>query len=263
MTIDQYRKQWLRWRRVYERKGFTICRKAIRKTAQGINLELINENNYETVIRSGITNVDIFNAYYDFYRVIGEQHGRRIMRDIRNQEKDLFSDAFNRQLISFLTNFAGSRIRSVTDTLADYIINQITDGLNDNLTIREIVSGIVQKRSFYRWQILRIVRTETTAAAGYAADVASSTSGIVLEKVWVSATDPRTRVVPEDSFDHLSMNQVRVADGQLFEVPRKTGGVELMRFPGDPNAGAGNVVNCRCSMIKVAKRDENGRIVRL
>lgn len=262
MNINEYRRQWLRWRRIYERDSFTIMRKAFIKAIKQMDLTGVDEFNYKVLLPSRLPRDVIFQGYLDMYTYVGLKHGRRVLRDIRRQQqKDLFGDAFQRLITPFLRSFAGSRIISVGNTFADWIIEQIAVGLEKRLTIPEIVSEIVRRRSIYRWQLLRIVRTEVTAAAGYASDVASSQTGIVMEKVWVSATDPRTRRVPDDSFDHLEMNNVRVPDGQPFQVPNNMGGFELMRFPGDPNASAGNVINCRCSMIKVAKRDSDGNVI--
>jgi hypothetical protein len=34
-------------------------------------------------------------------------------------------------------------------------------------------------------------------------------------------------------------------------------------FPGDPKGSAGNVVNCRCSVAQVVRRDKDGNIMRV
>jgi hypothetical protein len=36
---------------------------------------------------------------------------------------------------------------------------------------------------------------------------------------------------------------------------------DLLEFPGDPNASAASVVNCRCSVAPIPKRDQNGFLV--
>ena len=117
---------------------------------------------------------------------------------------------------------------------------------------------LIKSRNFYRWQALRIARTETTAASNYAATVSSSVSGVLMDKVWVSALDARTRQEPESRFDHYHMNQVRVPLEEAFNVS----GEKLM-FPGDPKGSAGNVVNCRCSVAQVVRRDKDGNIIRI
>jgi hypothetical protein len=92
--------------------------------------------------------------------------------------------------------------------------------------------------------------------------VAGTTSGIVLDKIWISATDNRTRKLPQNKFDHYAMNGVRIPKNEYFEVPT-LGGSEKLEFAGDPKGSAGNVINCRCANTLVPRRDRNGRIVRV
>lgn len=261
MTINDYRKQWLRWHRIYERKAYYILRKGMLRSMAKIPVNELTDDTYESVIRIALSNNEMVKTYEELYTTIGLQHGRRVLKDIDKQTKDIFSDDFRRKVVEFIFRYAGTRIKTVSDTMTDFILDEIAKGKLQNKTVSEIVTALMKRRNFYRYQLLRIARTETTAAAGYASDTASSSSGILLEKVWVSAQDDRTRVVPEDAYDHYHMNLKRIDDGQPFEVKRKGGGVELIRFPADPEASAGNVINCRCSVVKVVKRDEDGNII--
>jgi len=117
------------------------------------------------------------------------------------------------------------------------------------------MTKLIKSRNFYRWQALRIARTETTAASNYAATVSSSVSGVLMDKVWISALDERTR---QGKFNHLEMNQKRVPLDKPFNVS----GEKLM-FPGDPKGSGGNVINCRCSVAQVVRRDADGNIMRI
>ena len=53
------------------------------------------------------------------------------------------------------------------------------------------------------------------------------------------------------------MNQRRVGQSERFNVSG-----EMLSFPGDPKGRAGNVVNCRCTVAIVPKRDSQGNLVR-
>lgn len=119
---------------------------------------------------------------------------------------------------------------------------------------RELIGGIMQGESIpqiakrirgtFESNLSRsvtIARTETTRVENSArqdvADTASK-SGLPMKKKWVSTKDERTR--PE----HVA------ADGQVvdYDKPFVVGGEELM-YPGDENGSAGNVINCRCTMV--------------
>lgn len=68
--------------------------------------------------------------------------------------------------------------------------------------------------------------------------------GICDVERWVSTDDGRTR--PE----HLDANRQEVPYDEPFEV-----GDEKLMYPGDISLGAnaGNVINCRCTMVTFIK----------
>ena len=76
------------------------------------------------------------------------------------------------------------------------------------------------------------------------AGIVAGLTGLKLQKEWVSAQDERTRQSPPDEFDHVE------ADGQVVGMKDAfTVGGEQLMFPGDPGASAGNLINCRCSVV--------------
>ena len=171
---------------------------------------------------------------------------------------------FERELINWLLQNVMQRVVTVRRTYLENMRTIITNGLNDGKTIVEISKDLqskINQRGFYRWQALRIARTETTAAANYAALQSGISSRIIMDKVWISATDSRTRTLKKDKYDHLAMNGKRVPQNEYFKVPTK-GGFENMAFAGDPKGKAGNVINCRCANALVPRRDKDGNLVR-
>ncbi len=263
MTNNEYRKLWLKLHRSYEKKALRIFLKSIRKTANNIPFDNLTERDYRILIESTITEDNIKSAYKQVYFEIGTLHGRRIGRGINRDIKAFLPDAFTQLYRSVLNQWiiynSGFKITSVRQNLIDYIVKEIQKGIAEELDIRKIAKNIkelVNSRKFYRWQAMRIARTETTAAANFGATVAGETSGVVLEKVWISSRDARTRRRPDDKYDHWQLDGVKVEQNGLFED-----GNAFLRFPGDPTAPAGSVINCRCTTALVPKRDSNGRLV--
>jgi uncharacterized protein with gpF-like domain len=86
-----------------------------------------------------------------------------------------------------------------------------------------------------------IARTETAAAYNYAnleqATALEDSTGPLM-KIWVAATDERVRDT------HAEADGQRVPLDEDFRV-----GEESMAHPGDPNADASEVINCRCTMV--------------
>jgi uncharacterized protein with gpF-like domain len=203
-------------------------------------------------------------AYVEIYTKVGLTHGRRVGASINTQLKnftfDTFSSVFKRDLISWLIQNGSRRIVTVRQSYLEYINQIITTKLADGKSMSEIATELqklVKSRGFYRWQALRIARTETTTAANYAAAQAGNTSGFVMEKMWISALDNRTRRPPNSHFDHYDMNQKRVGQREKFYVSG-----DNMAFPGSPEGQKGNVINCRCTVAIVPKRNSQGDLIR-
>lgn len=271
MSRQEFRRRWLINHKKYEKRGLAIFRKRFRESASKIPFESLNLNNYELLITLNILEQDVRQAYFDLHLETGIRNGKKIGRainkEIRQQKayhiKDFepgpFENQYRQFLSQWLINNAGTRITSVKDELIEYLIKFIADGVESGKDIRTI-SRELQKhvlgRSFYRWQIERIVRTETTAAANLGAIQAGESSGIVWEKEWISSNDSRTRRRPQDEYDHLRLDGVRVPkDGFFEDVDAR------LQFPGDPSAPAGAVINCRCAVSVVPKRNADGEIV--
>ncbi|MEM6814906.1 MAG: phage minor head protein [Bacteroidota bacterium] len=266
MTRREYRRRWLIQHRKYEKRAAIIFRKHFRSTAFRLPFDSINGDNYEILITLFVLQSEIENAYFDVYSEIGIRHGKRIGREINSEireQKDFDPTTFEGSYRDFVRNWilnnAGTRITSVREELIESLIKFISDGIENGQDIRTISRQLrkhILSRGFYRWQIERIVRTETTAAANLAATRAGENSRVVWEKEWISSRDSRTRRRPDDAFDHFDIDGMRVGRNDKFNIQG-----DLLDYPGDPNGQPANVINCRCTVAIVPKRDENGRIV--
>ncbi len=95
--------------------------------------------------------------------------------------------------------------------------------------IRTSVDGMSRARSEM------IARTDTHAAAEHGSYEMALASGIDLEKDWGSTEDNRTRRT------HAEADGQTVGVFDLFRV-----GETLLRYPGDPDGSAEEIINCRC-----------------
>ena len=264
MTNNQLRLAFLSKHRKYERIAFRIFHKAFKRAAKEIPWSRIPENGYEDFIKTHFNKTIIDKAYTKVYTTIGLEHGEWIGRQINKEAKNFtttsFTRLFRRNLSNWLMLNAGRRITSVQDTFINHIIQILQNGIDEGKTIRETakeIQSLLGSRGFYRWQSMRIARTESTSAANYSAIQSGNSSGLVLDKVWISSNDTRTRRIPEDRFDHIQMNQVKVPENELFNVQG-----DMLEFPGDPRGQGSNIINCRCSVSLVPRRDSNGLLIR-
>lgn len=270
MTEKQYRNTWLKQHSQYEKRVYSILLKHFRQIGNSIPFEFMSTSNYEVILRGVVKEDDFLTMYLDIYKEIGILHGKRIGRSINKQLKNFtvnaFLTEFERNIISWIYRNSLTRITSVKDTYINYLKEVIAKGIEDNKTISEITTNIkklIKSRNFYRWQALRIARTETTAAANYGSVVASRSSGVVTEKVWISANDSRTRRTPKNEYNHIAMNGIAVDINENFKVPTSNSitGYEELEFAGDPKGSAGNIINCRCANALRPKRDKDGMFI--
>jgi len=105
----------------------------------------------------------------------------------------------------------------------------------------------VNSPKFYKWQALRIARTETTIAMNTATNQAGIDSGVLIKKEWISAGDGNERP------SHRELNGDSVELGQQFS--------NGLMYPGDPSGAADEIINCRCTFLQVPVRDKNGDII--
>lgn len=264
MNQTIYRRTWLKLHRSYEKRAFAMFRRGLREAAKKIPFDNLDKYNYIPSIEFNVSQNEIFKAFYNVYLKIGLLYGNRvtngIVKDTKGIELDVFQQAFRTSLQQWLLENAGLSITLVRQSLIDYLIEEIRKGIAEGYDVREMakrIEKLVNSRNFYRWQALRIARTETTAAANYGATVAAGKSPWVLEKVWISAEDARVRRPPKSDYDHVKLNGVKVGENEMFE----DNGAFLM-FAGDPKAPAGARINCRCANALMPKRDPNGRLIR-
>lgn len=262
---NQIRKQYARWHAQYEREAYKELQKTFKKWGKAIPYTMLTEKNYETLIRLVINDDPMERTYAKIYTGIGLVHGKRVGRAVNRElkffEPNTFDSVFLKNIKEFLSTFVGTRIVSVENTYFEAITKILRDRLDNGLTMRQASKELqetVGKKNFYRWQAERIARTETTAAANYSAIEAGNTSGFLMEKVWISALDSRTRTTPPDKYDHRHMNGKTVKPNEDFTVSG-----QKMSYPGDHKGSAGNVVNCRCTVALRPVRDADGNLIEI
>jgi hypothetical protein len=230
-----------------------IVRKHIAKIIKDIPFANMSKYTYEALIASNITKEKIAKMYSDLYITVGQPIYNSI--DKRLKRVKLFGDNwFNEIMNLWLQQNAGQRIVSVQSTLIQTILDTISQGYEQNLSTQDI-ARLLERKGFYRYQSLRIARTETTTITNASTIMAGNSSNLVLEKVWISAQDGRTRREP---FNHLAMNGVKV----LYEEDFNVSG-EMLAFPGDQTNGeihssGGNIINCRCKVALAPRIGEDG-----
>lgn len=144
--------------------------------------------------------------------------------------------------ITALTRATETEMEILYDRIADGVTPQREAELRER--IRELAETSDVSRRRWEWRADRIARTEVAGAvnAGVEAYAAESTqaTGRQWWRRWWSSLD--TRVRPS----HRAAHSQVVAPGERFLV-----GGDMLRYPGDPTGSAGEVINCRCSVLLI------------
>ena len=119
------------------------------------------------------------------------------------------------------------------------------------------------QRRTLAYRALTIARTESLRAANTgmvegARELLNEHQDVTVEKVWIATKDSRTRDA------HRELDGKRVIGMDVpFEVRNpKTGQIEQIRWPHDPQASASQVVNCRCTFgIRLIPKPGAGRFI--
>ena len=250
---------WQKQHSIYERKAYRIVQKHISAIIKRLPKNA-SFYTYEMEVDVAIMREDIVKMYRELYQTIGIDYGNKINNQLEKTKKAnvLFNNELLKEILLFLSSDGGVRITSVRDTLVSDVIKSIQKSLGENGTVidlRNAIQSIIEKnQTFYKWQALRIARTETTSASNFSAIETARMSDIVLDKMWISVQDNRTRLTP---FDHLTLNGVV----QELEKPFYVGGKDNLMYPGDIKGSPADIINCRCTIAFIPKRDADGMLI--
>lgn len=240
-------------------KKFSAMQK--KKVVDALNSKRVSEalrtgNAYETEIDAAING--IFDAATDkalksalapawtSTMKSGREHAREIMgKSIK--DVDTSFDIFNSYVNEWIENFGLAKAQGINlvtnETLKRNLMAQIADAKENGETLREIKNRIMETcdgvyDEMDSMRAMRIARTESCSAQNFGSYVTGKSDGMTT-KTWIATRDDRTR------HDHSDV------DGQTVGIDEKfvVGGSEL-DYPGDAAcADAGEIVNCRCTII--------------
>lgn len=248
---------WVKLNPLYERKAYRIVNKHIKAIIKKLPIDNFSLFNYEILIELNITYQQIYNMFLDIYKTIGLDYGNRVYNELEKTKKAniLLNEQLLKEILLFLSNEGGVKIVTVRQTLIEELIKSIQKSLGENGTIVDlrnaIFESVIKNQSYKKWMALRIARTETTFAAGFTAMKTAEQSDLVLQKEWISVLDNRTRI------DH------RLVDNNVvdFNEPFIMASGSLLQYPGDTSAPANEVINCRCTIAFIPKRDAEGNLI--
>jgi hypothetical protein len=165
---------------------------------------------------------------------------------------------FNEQWVSEILSYfrmylLNKAVIKVSQTTRDHILRVLEEATAEGWSNEQIIQRIWESpeaREEVRNRARKIVRTETVRAANYGVLLGAEKYEYEVQKEWLSVNDNRTRT----SHRHGSG-----VDGEKRDPEERFS--NGLRFPGDPDGPASEVINCRCRVVIIAKRDARGRLI--
>jgi hypothetical protein len=203
---------------------------------------------------SDVTNTTDMTQYFDLsptpiaeafnavYVRVGEAFAKETFAGLKShygyQIKDIEFSPFEESIQAWVATFAGERIVGITSTTQVMIQKLLQRAIDEGMGVAKAQALIRSEfTTMSRLRAERIARTEIVSASNLGSIEAARSTGLTLQKSWLSTRDARTREA------HASV------DGQVAELEGYfiVGGEELA-YPGDINGSADNVINCRCTV---------------
>jgi HK97 family phage portal protein len=189
-----------------------------------------------------------FKLFGRIYFNVSEDFGRRVLSNFKADmyEVKFEEDIFSRAIRTWIASEGAKRVVGIGETTKDKIRRELNAGVAAGEGTFELTKRLTSMYSeFSTIRAERIARTEVISASNLGSQTAARSTGLPLEKEWISTFDSRTRS------PHASAHGQRRDMDRPYDVM----GQRLM-FPGDGSMGAtaDNLVQCRCTESYAVKR---------
>jgi len=214
-----------------------------------------------------IPSFPIYTVLVDLYKTVGARWARVAKVSMSKATGQM---GFNEQIVELMRQYYGIDLlndaEEINNTTRAVIQKVLDDAAITGASFDDIVRQLTSSTELGAMRARRIARTETVTAANGAAMIYAQTSGNVMEKIWISVKDKRTR--HNAWANHVTIDGTVIDINEPFLLKSQKLGDILMMQPGvrkQPNGlavPASEVVNCRCVVAFQSKRDRQGRIIR-
>lgn len=156
-----------------------------------------------------------------------------------------------KEAVDYLRN-RENRLSGVPNDVYERIKGALEDGLTKGDPLRDIAKAVrTEFNDISDARAKVIASTETAAAYGVGRDVAMREAGIQWKR-WLTSGNDNVRAA------HSAMNGATVGIEELFTVINpKSGEVDNVKHPADPNGAPWNVINCHCVEVAAAQGPES------
>lgn len=260
MTTDQI--YWIRWEqrrnrveRLWQKKVFKALQSQVRAFTQQLSRGSIQQARQD--IGKVVTTAEIEKVIKALYIQAGLLQANVTYRQVKAIERTVLKfvgfgynqEWTNSILDYFQYNLLDKAVLPITETTRKLILRILDQAQREGWSNDRAVQEIMKYTDDINLSRARvIVRTESVRAMNYGTMLGADKSALVLDKRWITAHDERVRP------SHRDQDGVKIDMEGTFP--------NGCSFPGDPDGGAKETINCRCTIALVPKRDEKGSVIR-
>jgi len=210
MTLQEQHEYWLKFHR-YQSRYENIYRIKFNAALKIQTKQYINSGTI-----AAVTALPIYEVLLNLYLTSVAPWAQTATQQIRNQ-KARMPIGFSERIVELMRSYYGVDLlndaEDITDTTKKVIQQVLSLAAEEGFGFDEIVRRLDSEELTSARSRL-IARTEVVTAANSAAQIAAKETGLVMDKIWISARDHRTR------HSHVLINQTTVGIDDTFTVKR-------------------------------------------
>lgn len=233
----EYNQGLIRFERYFYRRMYASLKRQYRAVAKNI------ENNEISAIDWTVDNYnpEMYRIYVEEFQRVGTIYNEDVQRRIEQKQVDSIFWTF---FFGWIRRHAAEKVVQISFTTKKILKRILKLGEEEGLSHREIAKGILNKTEVLTmYRAAKITRTEIHTGVNTAIHESVRVTGTIEEKEWLTAGDLRVRE------SHVWADGERVGIDEMYIM---TG--EALRFPGDPNGSAWNIINDRCAELFHTRR---------
>lgn len=229
-TAKQIAKKQLKMRNKLIRQQYSRVRKVFREL--GLKVEI------STTFVSAAAFKAFEKRLYSVFRVGVEQtikETSEFLRTVRGVDKSLIPTVQNKALKKLSKEVTAKKVTNITETTRKKINTIITNGQEAGKNIKDIAKEIQKSvNGMSKNRAMRIARTETAQTSTVTYHTGLVEAGF--EKTWWHVGGGK-----QDRESHLACDGETIKADEVFSCG--------LMHPHDPNADAGEIINCHCELV--------------
>ena len=257
MTQEEFDTKLQKYLEVY---GYRMFSKALKQSIQPI-LDALNQSESvaftNSIAAMLYTEVPIATAMQTFYNTAWNKQSRGYVKWLKANlpPQATIGVGFENPIMDaalkeYFNTIGGQHIKDINATSLKKIQSAFQTALQNNEGFRGAERRLIKEVEMSKTRARMIARTESLMVTNACKFTQAELMDIEMQKTWLH-DHPK---MPRDW--HIALSGKTIDLNEKFNADGT-----LMKHPGDPNGGAKNNINCKCTTIIKAKLDKENNII--